>query len=121
MKSYTFIGSVAITNCINKDDGTSAPQGKLMPHWYTTCSNHCNMLVFMVTILQRIVFQIVMMAKMTKQNEGDNGNVLTMLELNDVVDKALFDTPYQAAHDHHVVELQKELVRIGLAELVEAL
>jgi hypothetical protein len=46
-----------------------------------------------------------MMAKMTKQNEGDNGNVLTMLELNDVVDKALFDTPYQAAHDHHVVEL----------------
>jgi hypothetical protein len=43
-----------------------------------------------------------MMAKMTKQNEGDNGNVLTTLELNDVVDKALSNNPYQATHDRHV-------------------
>jgi len=46
-----------------------------------------------------------MMAKTTKQNEGDNGNVLTALELNDVVDKALSDNPYQAARDCCVVEL----------------
>jgi hypothetical protein len=58
---------------------------------------------------------------MIKQNEGDNGNVLTMLELNDVVDKAPSDNPYQAALDRRVVELKKELVRVGLAKAVEAL
>jgi hypothetical protein len=58
---------------------------------------------------------------MTKQNEGDNGNVLTMLELNDVTNKALSDNPYQAARDRRVPELQKELVIVGLAEAVEAL
>lgn len=62
-----------------------------------------------------------MMAKMTKQNEGDNGNVLSMLELNDDADKALSDNLYEAARDYHVVELQKELVRVGLAEVIEAL
>jgi hypothetical protein len=46
-----------------------------------------------------------MMVKMTKQNEGDNGNVLITLELNDVVDKAPFDNPYQTAHNRCVVEL----------------
>jgi hypothetical protein len=61
------------------------------------------------------------MAKTTKQNVGDNGNVLTMLELNDATDKAPFDNPYQAACDHRIAELQKELVRIGLVEAVEAL
>jgi hypothetical protein len=45
------------------------------------------------------------MAKTTKQNEGDNGNVLTTLELNDVADKALFDNPYQAARDRYVAEM----------------
>jgi len=57
----------------------------------------------------------------TKQNEGDNGNVWTMLELNDATDKALSNNPYQTTHDHHVVELLKELVRIGLVETIEAL
>ncbi len=121
MKSCTFIGSVATTDCINKDDGASAPQCKLMPHWYTTCSNHCSMLVLLVIILQRNVLQIMTMAKTTKQNEGDNGNVLTTLELNDVANKALSDNPHQAAHDRCVAELQKELVRVGLAEAIEAL
>jgi hypothetical protein len=46
-----------------------------------------------------------MMAKTTKQNEGDNGNVLTTLELNDAVHKALSDNPYQAARDCCVAEL----------------
>jgi hypothetical protein len=46
-----------------------------------------------------------MMAKMTKQNEGDNGNVLRTLELNDVVDKASSNNPYQVTRNHHVVEL----------------
>jgi hypothetical protein len=45
------------------------------------------------------------MAKTTKQNEGDNGNVLTTLELNDVANKALSDNPHQAAHDRCVAEL----------------
>jgi hypothetical protein len=45
------------------------------------------------------------MAKMTKQNEGDNGNVLTMLELNDVIDKAPFDNPYQATCDRRIAKL----------------
>jgi hypothetical protein len=62
-----------------------------------------------------------MVAKMTKQNEGDNGNVLTTLELNDASNKAPFDNPYQATRDRCVFELQKELVRVGLAEIVEAL
>jgi hypothetical protein len=62
-----------------------------------------------------------MMAKTTKQNVGDNGNVLTTLELNDAADKASFDNPYQAAHDRRVAKLQKELVRVGLAKVVEAL
>ncbi len=44
---------------------------------------------------------------MTKQNEGDNGNVLTTLELNDAADKASFDNPYQAICNRRVVELQK--------------
>jgi hypothetical protein len=61
------------------------------------------------------------MGKTTKQNEGDNGNVLSMLELNDDVNKAPSDNPYQATHNHFVVELQKELVKVGLAEVVEAL
>jgi hypothetical protein len=39
------------------------------------------------------------MVKMTKQNEGNNGNVLTTLELNDVVDKAPSDNPYQIARN----------------------
>jgi hypothetical protein len=62
-----------------------------------------------------------MMAKMTKQNEGDKGNVLTTLELYDATDKAQSDNPYQATHDCRVVELQKELVKVGLAKVVEAL
>ncbi len=62
-----------------------------------------------------------MMAKMTKQNEGDNGNVLTTLELNDAIDKAPSDNPYQATHDRCVVELPKELVRVGLAKAIEEL
>jgi hypothetical protein len=62
-----------------------------------------------------------MMGKMTKQNEGDNGNVLTTLELNDVVDKAPSNNPYQIAHDCQVVELQKELLRVGLAKVIEVL
>jgi hypothetical protein len=45
------------------------------------------------------------MANTTKQNEGDNGNVLTMLELNDAANKALSDNPYQAACNHYVTEL----------------
>jgi hypothetical protein len=45
------------------------------------------------------------MAKTTKQDEGDNGNVLTMLELNDAINKALFENPYQAARDRCVAEL----------------
>ncbi len=61
------------------------------------------------------------MGKTTKQNEGDNGNVLSMLELNDDANKAPSDNPYQATHNHCVVELQKELVKVGLAEVVEAL
>jgi len=53
--SCTFIGSVVIINYINKNDGANAPQGKLMPHWYTMCSNHYSMLVLMVIILQHNV------------------------------------------------------------------
>jgi hypothetical protein len=45
------------------------------------------------------------MAKTKKQNESDNGNVLTTLELNDVADKTLSDNPYQAACDRCVAEL----------------
>jgi uncharacterized MAPEG superfamily protein len=41
-----------------------------------------------------------MMVKMTKQNEGDNGNVLTTLELNDATDKAPSNDPYQGAHEN---------------------
>ncbi len=121
MRSCTFIGSVATTNCTNKDDGASAPQGELMPHWYTTCSNHCSMLVLLVIMLQCSVLQILTMAKTTKQNEGDNGNVLTTLELNDVANKAPPDNPYETTHNHRVAELQKELVKVGLAEVVDAL
>jgi len=47
-----------------------------------------------------------MMAKMTKQNEGDNGNVLTTLELNDDVDKAPSNNPYQAARNCRFAELR---------------
>ncbi len=61
------------------------------------------------------------MVKTTKQNEGENGNVLTTLELNDVADKASSNNPYQATHNRRVVELQKELVRVGLVEAIEAL
>jgi hypothetical protein len=61
------------------------------------------------------------MAKTTNQNEDDNGNVFTTLELNDVANKAPSNNPYQATHDHHVVELQNELARIGLAKVIEAL
>jgi hypothetical protein len=121
MKSCTFIGSVVVINYINKDNGANNPQGKFMPHWYVTCSNHYNMLVFMVIIMLCIVPYIVMMVKMTKQNDGDNGNNLIMLEWNDVVNKALFDNPYQATCDYRVVELHKELVRVGLAKVVETL
>jgi len=46
-----------------------------------------------------------MTAKMTKQDEGDNGNVLTTLELNDATNKAMANNPYQVACDHCVVEL----------------
>jgi hypothetical protein len=60
------------------------------------------------------------MAKMIKQNEGNNGNVLTTLELNDVADKSPYDNPYQATHDRRVAELQKELVRVGLAKAIES-
>jgi hypothetical protein len=45
------------------------------------------------------------MAKTKKQNESDNGNVLTTLELNYADDKALCDNPYQAARDRCVAEL----------------
>jgi len=45
------------------------------------------------------------MVKMTKQNEGDNGNVLTTLELNDAADKAPYNNPYQVAHDRHVAKM----------------
>jgi hypothetical protein len=45
------------------------------------------------------------MAKTTKQNEGDNGNVLTTLELNDVANKAPPDNPYETTHNHRVAEL----------------
>ncbi len=76
-----------------------------MPHWYTTCSNHCSMLVLMVTILQRSVLYIMIMVKTIKQNEGNNGNVLTTLELNDVANKAPSDNPYQAGHNCRVAEL----------------
>jgi len=61
------------------------------------------------------------MAKITKQNEGDNGNVLTTLELNDAANKVLSNNPYQVARDHRVTELQKELVRVGLAEVIKTL
>jgi len=61
------------------------------------------------------------MAKTTKQNEGDNGNALTTLELNDAIDKAPSDNPYEGARDRRIAELQKELVRVGLVEAVEAL
>ncbi len=61
------------------------------------------------------------MARMTKQNEGDNGNVLSMLELNDDADKAPSNNPYEATCDYHVAELQKELVKVRLAEAIEAL
>jgi hypothetical protein len=61
------------------------------------------------------------MAKTTKQNEGDNGNVLSILELNDDANKVLSYNPYQAACDRRVAELQKELIRVRLAEAVEAL
>ncbi len=58
---------------------------------------------------------------MTKQNECNNGNVLTTLELNDATDKALSNNPYQVARDHRVVELQKELVRVRFAEVIKTL
>jgi hypothetical protein len=45
------------------------------------------------------------MAKTTKQNEGDNDNVLTMLELNDAANKTPSDNPYQVARDRCVAEL----------------
>jgi hypothetical protein len=61
------------------------------------------------------------MAKTTKQNEGDNGNVLTTLELNDAIDKVPYDNPYEATRDRRIAELQKELVKVGLVEVVEAL
>jgi len=61
------------------------------------------------------------MAKITKQNECHNGNVLTTLELNDAANKALSNNPYQVARDHRVVELQKELVRVRFAEVIKTL
>jgi hypothetical protein len=45
------------------------------------------------------------MAKTTKQNEGDNGNVVTTLELNDAIDKAPSDNPYEAARDRRIAEV----------------
>jgi hypothetical protein len=44
------------------------------------------------------------MVKTIKQNEGNNGNVLTTLELNDVANKAPSDNPYQAGHNCRVAE-----------------
>jgi hypothetical protein len=43
------------------------------------------------------------------------------LDLNDVANKTPSNNPYQATHDRYVVELQKELVRVGLAKAIEAL
>jgi hypothetical protein len=41
--------------------------------------------------------------------------------VNDATNKVSFDNPYQVARNRLIVELQKELVRIGFAEAIEAL